>query len=140
VTKTLTDANGIKHTANFFDVNLVNPWGVAESGGSPFWVSDNNAGVATLYTVNFGMQGKLQALVVSIPAPGDISAPAVRQLVRFLILRAGRVAKSSLFRASDQTVRLRLRLRLSSCLLPRTERLSAGIPLSIRRSGVTPRR
>ena len=35
VTKTLTDANGIKHTANFFDVNLVNPWGVAESGGSP---------------------------------------------------------------------------------------------------------
>ena len=26
------------------DPNLVNPWGIAESGGSPFWVSDNGSG------------------------------------------------------------------------------------------------
>src|SRR5437763_17183814 len=49
------------------DPNLVNPWGISESSGSPFWISDNNAGVSTLYNT----AGTPQALVVSIPAPGD---------------------------------------------------------------------
>jgi uncharacterized protein (TIGR03118 family) len=31
------------------DTNLVNPWGVAFSPTSPFWVADNGKGVATLY-------------------------------------------------------------------------------------------
>jgi uncharacterized protein (TIGR03118 family) len=74
-TKTLTDANGIKHTANFFDVNLVNSWGLTETPtGSPFWVSDNGSGRSTLYNVNpdpsMPPQGQLTR-VVSIPAPGD---------------------------------------------------------------------
>jgi uncharacterized protein (TIGR03118 family) len=60
---TLTDANGIVHIAKFFDPNLVNPWGISESQGSPFWVSDNGAGVSTLYNT----QGMPQSLVVSIP-------------------------------------------------------------------------
>jgi len=51
------------------DPDLVNPWGISESGASPFWVSDNNAGVATLYS------GKATVskvtLVVSIPTPPD---------------------------------------------------------------------
>lgn len=64
---TLTDANGIVHVAKFFDPNLVNPWGVGESAGSPFWVADNGSGKATLYNT----AGTPQALVVSIPAPGD---------------------------------------------------------------------
>ncbi len=64
---TLTDKNGIVHVAQFFDVNLVNPWGVGESTGSPFWVSDNGASVSTLYNT----AGTPQALVVAIPAPGD---------------------------------------------------------------------
>jgi len=34
------------------DPNLVNAWGVSFSGSSPFWVSDNGAGVSTLYSVN----------------------------------------------------------------------------------------
>jgi uncharacterized protein (TIGR03118 family) len=63
---TLTDANGIVHIAKIFDPNLVNPWGVATSAASPFWVSDNGAGVSTLYNT----AGTQQALVVSIPAPG----------------------------------------------------------------------
>src|ERR1051326_4989300 len=46
---TLTDANGIVHVATFFDANLVNPWGVGESATSPFWISDNGAGVSTLH-------------------------------------------------------------------------------------------
>jgi hypothetical protein len=62
----LTDKNGHVHIAKFFDPNLLNPWGVAESAASPFWVSDNNAGKASLYNT----QGAPQSLVVSIPAPG----------------------------------------------------------------------
>jgi uncharacterized protein (TIGR03118 family) len=65
--KPLTDANGIVHQAKVVDPHLVNPWGVGESGTSPFWVADNGAGLSTLYNT----QGTPQALVVSIPAPGD---------------------------------------------------------------------
>jgi uncharacterized protein (TIGR03118 family) len=32
------------------DPNLVNPWGITRSAGSPWWVSDNNSGFSTLYT------------------------------------------------------------------------------------------
>ena len=31
------------------DPNLVNPWGLSRSSGSPWWVSDNGAGKTTLY-------------------------------------------------------------------------------------------
>jgi uncharacterized protein (TIGR03118 family) len=47
------------------DTNLVNPWGLAFSSTSPFWVSDNHAGVSTLYNST----GAVQALVVKIPSP-----------------------------------------------------------------------
>jgi uncharacterized protein (TIGR03118 family) len=53
------------------DPNLQNPWGVSESATSPLWISDQAAGVATLYTVN-GLTatpaGGTPPLVVSIPA------------------------------------------------------------------------
>ncbi len=64
---TLTDGNGIVHVAKFLDPNLVNPWGVAASGTSPFWVSDNGSGKSTLYNT----AGMPQSLIVSIPAPDD---------------------------------------------------------------------
>lgn len=64
---TLTDANGVVHQAAHVDPNLVNAWGVGESGSSPFWVSDNGTGKSTLYVTD----GTPQALVVSIPAPAD---------------------------------------------------------------------
>jgi uncharacterized protein (TIGR03118 family) len=32
------------------DPNLINPWGIARSAMSPFWVSDNGMGVTTVYT------------------------------------------------------------------------------------------
>jgi uncharacterized protein (TIGR03118 family) len=66
-TNLVSDLPGAAKTT---DANLVNPWGIAESPGStgsPFWVSDNNAGVSTLYNT----AGTPQSLVVSIPAPGD---------------------------------------------------------------------
>jgi uncharacterized protein (TIGR03118 family) len=55
------------------DPNLVNPWGISESPGSPFWISDNNAGVSTLYNTP-GQNGApiaINPLVVSIPTPGN---------------------------------------------------------------------
>ena len=56
--------------AKTLDPNLVNPWGIATSSGSPFWVSDNNAGVATLY--NTDGSNVLRLPRVSIPNPVDI--------------------------------------------------------------------
>jgi uncharacterized protein (TIGR03118 family) len=47
------------------DTELVNPWGLVASATSPWWVSDNNAGVSTLYNG----QGVKQGLVVKIPSP-----------------------------------------------------------------------
>jgi len=47
------------------DPNLVNPWGLARSPTSPFWISDNGAGVSTLYN---GAGTKIP-LTVSVPPP-----------------------------------------------------------------------
>jgi uncharacterized protein (TIGR03118 family) len=45
------------------DPQMQNPWGVSESAASPFWVSDNATGLATLYN----SAGVKQGLVVTIP-------------------------------------------------------------------------
>jgi uncharacterized protein (TIGR03118 family) len=45
------------------DPNLLNPWGIAFFPGGPFWISDNNSGLATLYD---GL-GDIIPLVVTIP-------------------------------------------------------------------------
>src|SRR5260370_31990539 len=69
----LTDTNGIVHGAAVVDPKLVNPWGVAESSGSPFWVADNNGGVSTIYRVPGANNTpvSINPLVVSIPSPLD---------------------------------------------------------------------
>ena len=48
------------------DTDLVNPWGLSRSSGSPWWVSDAGTGKATLYIAD----GTKQGLVVTIPS-GD---------------------------------------------------------------------
>lgn len=45
------------------DPNLVNPWGLSRSSGSPWWVSDNGSGLSTLYNG----AGTIIPLVVTIP-------------------------------------------------------------------------
>jgi uncharacterized protein (TIGR03118 family) len=55
------------------DPNLKNPWGTAVGPGSPIWVSDNHAGVTTLYDG----AGNPQPRVVGIPAPTSAGAGAV---------------------------------------------------------------
>src|SRR5215472_4013602 len=74
----LIDKNGISHTGTV-DPNLRNPWGVTEiPTGSPFWISDNAAGLATLYNVPASAPNSvtINGLVVSIPTPvGSSGAP-----------------------------------------------------------------
>jgi uncharacterized protein (TIGR03118 family) len=53
----------ISNVGNFNDTNLVNPWGMVATSFGPWWISDNGAGLSTLYDGT----GKPQALVVSIP-------------------------------------------------------------------------
>lgn len=54
------------------DPNLVNPWGLARSSSSPWWVADNGTGLSTLY----GGQGNIVPLVVTIP-PSDPNASSI---------------------------------------------------------------
>ncbi|MDP9171816.1 MAG: TIGR03118 family protein, partial [Acidobacteriota bacterium] len=55
------------------DPNLVDPWGVSFSGGSPFWVSDHLTGLATLYNG----AGAITAIVVTIPKGSASPATAI---------------------------------------------------------------
>jgi uncharacterized protein (TIGR03118 family) len=57
--------SNIPGRAQHLDPNLVNPWGISASSSSPMWVSDNNAGVSTLYNG----AGNAIPLVVTIPKP-----------------------------------------------------------------------
>lgn len=50
------------------DPNLLNAWGLAFNPSGTAWVSDNHAGVATLYSTAGG--GTINPLVVTIPLPG----------------------------------------------------------------------
>lgn len=62
-TNLVADQSG---AANATDANLVNPWGMSRSSTSPWWVSDNGTGLATLYTGT----GTAASLVVTVPT-GD---------------------------------------------------------------------
>jgi uncharacterized protein (TIGR03118 family) len=63
-TNLVSDIPGMAATT---DPNLVNPWGMSSGATSPIWVSDNGAGVATLYTG----AGGIVPLVVTIPPAGS---------------------------------------------------------------------
>ena len=63
-------SNGFVPAATI-DSNLVNPWGIAFSATSPFWISDQGTGVATVYTGT----GSIVSLVVTVPGGGPPSGP-----------------------------------------------------------------
>ena len=71
--------------AQVTDPNLVNAWGASYLGGSPLWVSDNGADVATLYSGAVdGAAQTIVPLVVHIPggAPtGQVSNPTTSFVV-----------------------------------------------------------
>jgi uncharacterized protein (TIGR03118 family) len=65
-TNLVSDIPGFAATT---DPQLINPWGLTASSTSPFWVSDNQTGFATLYNG----QGVKQGLVVNIPSTSTSS-------------------------------------------------------------------
>ena len=68
-TNLVSDVPGL---APVTDPNLVNPWGLAASSTSPWWVADNGKGVSTLYNG----AGVKQALTVTIPPPVGGTPPS----------------------------------------------------------------
>jgi uncharacterized protein (TIGR03118 family) len=51
------------------DSTLINPWGLASSGASPFWLGVNGSGISELYNG----AGAKQGLVVTIPGDGSVT-------------------------------------------------------------------
>jgi uncharacterized protein (TIGR03118 family) len=62
VVKLVSDSGGAAHS----DTNLINPWGLASSPTSPFWVANNGTGVGALYDTT----GTPQPLVVTVNPSG----------------------------------------------------------------------
>jgi uncharacterized protein (TIGR03118 family) len=65
------------NAAQIADPDLKNAWGISFSSTSPFWVSDNGTGVATLYGVDPATNATTkQGLVVTIPGDGSVTGQA----------------------------------------------------------------
>jgi uncharacterized protein (TIGR03118 family) len=60
-------SNQLNSHAPTIDPLLANPWGLARSAGSPWWITDNDTGWSTLYTAT----GTQEALRVVIPTAGN---------------------------------------------------------------------
>src|SRR5579871_5675191 len=63
-TNLVADTAGV---ALLTDPNLVNPWGIAISTTSPFWLSDNGTGLATVYSTSASATLTVSTLKVTIP-------------------------------------------------------------------------
>lgn len=95
-------------SANFIDKNLKNPWGISYSPSGPFWVSDNNSGLTTLYNTS----GQPQSLVVTIPsvAGGSTLGSPTGQVFNasssaFTVTQSGKSgAAAFLFATEDGTI------------------------------------
>ena len=68
VTNLVTD-DQLANAAQITDPFLRNAWGISHSSGSPFWVSDNATGVATLYQVNPNTNVTTKVILGSPPDP-----------------------------------------------------------------------
>jgi len=67
-TQTNLVSNRADQGAGVIDPSLQNPWGISASSTSPMWVSDNGAGVTTLYR---GDGSKVPLTVVIPPGAGS---------------------------------------------------------------------
>jgi hypothetical protein len=59
------------------DPNLINPWGLAESPTSPFWISDNGAGLTGIYkaTSSGVTVNAIPPITIAVP-PGQMPGTA----------------------------------------------------------------
>ena len=94
--------------ADLTDPNLVNPWGIATSATSPFWISDNGTGLATVYSTNATATIAIASLKVTIPpgaasgaGPGPVSGQLSNTTTVFL---NGTTKASFLFCTEDGTI------------------------------------
>ena len=76
--------------AQVFDPNLVNPWGIALTGTSPFWVSNNVTSTSTLYRGDvggsaFGINMGLSRVTV----PGDLPTGMVANGTNDFVITSG---------------------------------------------------
>jgi|WetSurMetagenome_2_1015567.scaffolds.fasta_scaffold103312_1 uncharacterized protein (TIGR03118 family) len=69
-------ASDIVGFADNYDPNIKNPWGISSSATSPFWISDNRAGLATLYNGSGQPFPVGSPLVVTIPPPPGGTSPS----------------------------------------------------------------
>ena len=74
-TQTNLVTSGKRLKGKIHDKNLLNPWGLVQ-GPTPFWISDNNAGVSTLYDGNGKIftvadGNKKVPFVVTVPPPNE---------------------------------------------------------------------
>jgi uncharacterized protein (TIGR03118 family) len=100
-TNLVSDIPGMAPTT---DSQLVNPWGITHTATSPWWVSDNNAGVSTLYNGT----GAKQGLVVTIPSPsspkgGTPTGVVANTTTGFLVNGPGTAARF-IFATEDGTI------------------------------------
>lgn len=89
------------------DPNLINPWGVATSATSPFWIADNGSGVATIYNGS----GVKSALTPSVAPPAGGSPPSAPtgqvfngSSTSFLLNGNANSAASFIFDTEDGTI------------------------------------
>src|SRR5580698_240609 len=95
--------------ADLTDPNLVNPWGIAISATSPFWISDNGTGLATVYSTSAAATITIASLKVTIPpgaATGDKTGPVSGQLSNSttVFLLANGTKASFIFCTEDGTI------------------------------------
>ena len=100
----VSDGNVGSALAAYTDPNLINPWGIASSATSPFWVANRGTGVSTLYNGS----GVPQSLVVTIPAivgtPPSSPTGAVFYGGSYFLLSPSSFPARFLFATADGTI------------------------------------
>jgi uncharacterized protein (TIGR03118 family) len=95
------------------DSNLKNPWGITFRGGampSPFWISDNNGGVATLYDGTGASIAALPLVTIPLPngSPGGSATGTVFNTFQaskaFVIPGTGGLPAAFIFSTEDGTI------------------------------------
>src|SRR5580700_7190661 len=71
-TALVSNSSTVVATALTIDANLQNPWGIAVAPGLPFWISDNNSNLTTLYS---GIGANETQTITGSPSVG-IAIPA----------------------------------------------------------------
>jgi uncharacterized protein (TIGR03118 family) len=89
------------------DPNLVNPWGIANSATSPYWISDQGTNRSTLYNG----AGTITNLIVGIPQVGNpggptgiIAVPATTPAVTGFVVPGTTTTSKFIFATLDGTI------------------------------------